>query len=258
MCELFGVCARKPFVINDYLKEFYSHCDMHPDGWGLAVMHEDVALIEKEPIRADRSHYLRERLTVPIDVRVAFAHIRYATIGNLEYANCHPHFRVDNSGRKWTLIHNGTIFEYPALNRYFKLQRGTSDSERILMHIISLMDEAGEGREKPLTFEERFAILDEMVGTMSRGNKLNLMLYDGEYVYVHTNCEEGGLHYRKNSGQIIISTQALEKEGWNVMPANILYAYKDGTRQKVGTDHGNTYVYDPEAMKVIFQTFSNL
>ena len=74
-----------------------------------------------------------------IEVKNAFAHIRYATIGNVEFKNCHPYSDEDNTGRRWTLIHNGTIFEYKPLNAYVKEQSGDTDSERILIHIINLL-----------------------------------------------------------------------------------------------------------------------
>lgn len=257
MCEIFGTCAKKPYLVNDYLKAFYKRSDKHPDGWGLSVMGHDVSLIEKEPIQAAKSNYLKERLTVPIRVQSAFAHIRYATVGNLEYANCHPYTRQDITGRRWTLIHNGTIFDYPALNRYFRLQQGSTDSERILMHIIALMDDASEQSGDPPAFEERFRLLDEMVCDMAEGNKLNLMIYDGEYMYVHTNCK-GGLHYRKDPGRFIFSTAALEKEGWEEFPMNTLLAFRNGIRVITGTDHGFTFIYNEEEMKYLFQTFSNL
>lgn len=257
MCEIFGICSKKPFAANEYLKEFYKRSDMHPDGWGLAVMHHNISLIEKEPVQAAKSHYLRERLTVPVEVRSAFAHIRYATIGNLEYANCHPYTRKDDSGRRWTMVHNGTIFEYPLLNRYFRLQQGSTDSERILMHMISLMNEATEASGEPLTFEQRFQVLDDLISDLAEGNKLNLMIYDGEYMYVHSNCA-GGLHYRRDPGRIIFSTEALDPEGWKEHPQNILTAYHNGVRKKRGTDHGHSYIFNEEDMKFIYQTFSNL
>lgn len=32
--------------------------------------------------------------------------------------------KKDDSGRRWTVIHNGTIFDYPPLYKYMKLQKG--------------------------------------------------------------------------------------------------------------------------------------
>ena len=118
MCQLFGFSSKIPVRINDYLKEFYSHSEEHPHGWGLACMDGKEVMIEKEPVKASVSQYLKARLTVPVQVKNAFAHIRYATIGNVDYKNSHPYTGKDRSGRRWTLIHNGTIFDYPPLNKY--------------------------------------------------------------------------------------------------------------------------------------------
>ena len=35
MCELFGLSARQKMNINRELKEFYSHAQDNPNGWGL-------------------------------------------------------------------------------------------------------------------------------------------------------------------------------------------------------------------------------
>ena len=120
MCEIFGVSALNDTVLNDYLRTFFSHSDYHPHGWGLACISRDSALIEKESLKASDSHYLRERLSQPVSEKLMLAHIRYATIGNVEYKNCHPFTGRDNTGRRWTLIHNGTIFDYPPLNSYIQ------------------------------------------------------------------------------------------------------------------------------------------
>ena len=76
------------------------------------------------------------RCSVMMFAKTALAHIRLATIGNVEQDNCHPFTAVDNSGRTWTLIHNGTIFESDNIGKYVFLQKGETDSERILLYIV--------------------------------------------------------------------------------------------------------------------------
>lgn len=66
MCELFGFSSRDTCDISGYLKTFYTHSNMHPHGWGLACMEGTEAVIEKEPIQASKSNYLKERLSVPV------------------------------------------------------------------------------------------------------------------------------------------------------------------------------------------------
>lgn len=112
MCKILGVSFEKEACINDYLKTFYSHSNNHPHGWGLALADGDNINIEKEPVQASKSRYLKERLSQPIVTKTVLAHIRYATIGNIEYKNCHPYSRTDNSssaGRLFTTARFLTI-----------------------------------------------------------------------------------------------------------------------------------------------------
>ena len=90
MCELFGFSAQNELTANDYLKAFFAHSDFHPHGWGLACVSRGGALIEKESVKASDSHYLRERLSQPISEKLLLAHIRFATIGNVEYKTAIP------------------------------------------------------------------------------------------------------------------------------------------------------------------------
>ncbi|MBQ1474031.1 MAG: class II glutamine amidotransferase, partial [Ruminococcus sp.] len=118
MCEIYGFSGKREKELNSDLREFYSHACRHPNGWGLALLDQSVPEITREICRADRSVLLSERLSVSVTAKTALAHIRLATVGNEDYDNCHPFTAVDQSGRSWTLIHNGTIFESDKLNRY--------------------------------------------------------------------------------------------------------------------------------------------
>ncbi len=251
MCEIFGASLRKNQILNDYLKSFYSHCDAHPNGWGLAVLDGNASFVEKEPMRADSSKYLRARLSVPVNEKAVLAHIRYATIGNVEYRNCHPFTGKDATGRRWTLVHNGTIFDCPPVNAMMAHQTGDTDSERVLLYILSRMNAKTVGTNVRLRF------LDEAVATMAKGNKLNLLFYDGEFMYAHTNLP-GTLHYKELPEGVIFSTQALENEGWQVLPQTRLLAFKDGQLVYAGADHGHIYEERPENIRYLYQTFSGL
>ena len=257
MCELFGVCARDEFYANDYLKAFYAHSDFHPHGWGLACVSRNGALVEKESVKASQSHYLLERLSQPITEKLLLAHIRYATIGNVEYKNCHPFTGKDCTGRRWTLIHNGTIFDYPALNPYQKIQKGDTDSERVFLCFLDKLNEATRKNGARLHFEERFLLFDEIICDMSRGNKLNLVFTDGKYLYAHTNCK-GTMNYLEKDGAALVSTQPLTGESWQPAPFGQLFAFCKGRLIKSGTEHHHEYIQSEEEMKLIYQIFANL
>ena len=251
MCEMFGVLSREPIRVNEYLKEFASHSVDHPHGWGLAVFYGDSVSLEKEPIPAYQSRYLKERLRHTIEVRGMMAHIRLATRGHMEYTNCHPFVKRDNSGRAWTLIHNGTIFDCPELDKYIYTQEGHTDSERILCHIIEKVDEKQTELRRPLDEWERVQLLDEIVCTISLHNKLNLIIYDSELFYVHTNYRDS-LYVKKMESAVIFATVPLDDQNWEPIPFMKLQVYRDGTLVCEGTGHNNEYIYNPQDMKYIY------
>ena len=257
MCMLFGLSAQQNIVTNEYLKAFFGHSAKHPHGWGLAVLGTEGAVIEKESLEASRSNYLRERLSAPIESKLLLAHIRYATIGHVEYKNCHPFTGRDAAGRRWTLSHNGTIFDCPALSKYFGMQRGETDSERILLYLLDRLNAAQRDVGNGLRFSERFDLLDALVSDMSGGNKLNLMLSDGRDLYIHTNCRDT-LFSLEKGGAVLFATVPLTDEDWEPVPFTTLLAYRDGKRVKTGTNHGNEYIEDPEHLKYLYQIFSDL
>jgi len=257
MCEVFGFSADKEININDNLKVFYSHSNKHPHGWGLAYLYENELYIEKESLQASKSHYLKEQLSAPINSNMVLAHIRYATIGNIYRKNCHPYTKKDNSGRRWTLIHNGTIFDYEPLNRFVRAQRGETDSERILLYFVDEINSAQLEKGKPLSFKQRFRLLDRIVCRMSKGNKLNLIFYDGEYMYIHTNYENS-LYYLEENHSVTVSTQPLSKGKWRNVPFTRLLAIYNGRFIAEGTNHSNQYVDNEETLKHLYQIFSNL
>ena len=101
MCEIFGFSSSKEEELNDYLKEFYSHCEEHPHGWGLAILDPEKFSVIKEPVKARSSVMLGNILLNPIISKNALAHIRLGTIGVKDFYNCHPFVKKDNAGRRW-------------------------------------------------------------------------------------------------------------------------------------------------------------
>lgn len=257
MCEIFGVSSHSEIELGDYLKTFYRRSDYHPHGWGLACISRESALVEKESVKATESNYLRERLSQPIREKLLLAHIRYATIGNVEYKNCHPFTGKDNTGRVWTLIHNGTIFDYPPLNKYIRTQKGDTDSERVFLYLMDSLGEAQRQKGGRLHFEERFELFDKIVSQMASGNKLNLLFSDGKYLYAHTNCRDT-LHYLSKPGATLIATKPLTGEDWKPLPFTQLLAFYKGKLIKSGTVHNHEYIESEEAMKLLYQIFANL
>ena len=91
----------------------------------------------------------------------ALAHIRLGTIGVKDFYNCHPFVKKDNAGRRWTLIHNGTVFDCPDLCKYSTEEEGETDSERILLAIVDLVNNFDKSKRRSekngkITFKRLF------------------------------------------------------------------------------------------------------
>lgn len=257
MCELFGVSSRRKITVNPLLKEFFSHSVKHANGWGMAVFYENSVSLEKEPVQAIKSTYLKERLQQTISVKNMIAHIRLATRGNMEYVNCHPFVLRDDFGRCWTLAHNGTIFDYPRHNPYVRQQEGSTDSERILYFLVDQINLQQREAGRPLTGGERFSLLDGLVTDMAKGNKLNLLIYDGELLYVHTNYANS-LYYSQREDTLLFATTPLDGGDWRTHPFTTLCAYHNGQTMFQGTNHGMEYRDNDEDMHMIFADYAVL
>lgn len=233
MCELFAVNARRARLVNDPLAEFFADSPKHPHGWGLAWHRDDGSLwIDKEPLPAHSSEYLRYLLRAPIRTSWLVAHIRNANRGRVTFENCHPFKMQDTLGTTWVFAHNGTILnesdEFAALS---SKQRGATDSERVLLYILDALSDAAAASGHALDQEARFALIAQLAAKLSRGNKLNFMLSDGCYTYVHTNTEQATLWQHLDKGVATICTRPLlgsVKGAWTPLPQCRLLAFCNG------------------------------
>lgn len=255
MCELFGVDASRKIQLNHLLDVFFSHGDKHPHGWGMAFFENGAVWMEKQAVTSTKSARLREYGSRQIMSGHMIAHIRLATKGNMEYENCHPFIRKDEMGRTWTLAHNGTIFEGKMVDSYFYVQDGQTDSERILYLLTDRINEKYREKGHLLDAPERFQVVDNLICDIADGNKLNLLLFDGEYLYVHTNYRDS-LYFSKRQGGYVFSTVPLDGQEWKPLPLNTLLAFQDGKLMRTGTVHGYEYVEDPEKMILLSGIFA--
>lgn len=234
MCEMFAYGGEKT-KLNSYLNEFFSHSEENPHGWGLAIGYN----VEKEPIKANDSAYLKYRLQENIEVSELIAHIREATVGSTNYSNTHPFIKVDKFNNKYVLTHNGTINEYNALDKYKNIQIGSTDSERISEMLI---DKINEFEYNP-SFEEKFSLIENLIYKITKNNrnKVNLFIYDGQHLYVHCNFKTT-LHILEKDKGVFIATKPISDENWKQFPLNTLLAYKNGKCIKKGTNHNGIWI----------------
>lgn len=257
MCELFGINSANQVLCNEMLREFYSHGVDNPHGWGLALFYGNAVSLEKEPVDATKSIYLKNRLTEDIFADNLIAHIRKASKGGIEYCNSHPFVKRDERDRVWTLAHNGTIFESEVLQTYVSSQRGQTDSERILCCILDRVNTAAKKAGRALTEEERFWIVDGIIHEITPENRVNLLIYDGELLYVHTNYRDS-LYQRKKDKSVYISTKPLKKGNWERVPMNTLFAYRGGVKVYEGKQHANEYMDSDAKTKYLFLDYANI
>jgi glutamine amidotransferase len=204
-------------------------------------------------------------LSRPLHLEVAVAHIRKATVGQVELDNCHPFAATDISGRTWTLTHKGTIFNHPPLDSYFYQQSGTTDSERILLALIDRVNEAIEHKAAPLEAAERFAVFDRLARELSLGNCVNLLVYDSDLLYAHRNYR-GALHYLRLANGVLLCTSklalatALAAEGaaWKPLPLCTTFAYSAGKLVHRGEPTGNQYLDNELDTRYLYWDFSGL
>lgn len=253
MCELFGVNSKNNIEINDYLEKFYQHCNMHPHGWGLAIINNNDVTIDKQPIKALDSEYLLNILKQPIITKQAFAHIRLATMGYMQSCNCHPFTKKDNANRTWTLMHNGTIFKYDTLDKYTANQTGDTDSERILMYIVDKVNHVQESRQ--INDEELFILINSLIVELAKGNKLNLIFSNGEIMFIHSNTHHA-LHYLKTEDTIYFSTEPLDDSNWIEVPLNTVIAVKDGEVVYESKPHDYEYKLTKEQFDFIIKNIN--
>lgn len=251
MCEIFCFNSDTPKQINSCLKCFYNHSEEHPHGWGLATMQSDEFVIDKEPIKATCSEHLKYILSNPVIGKNVFAHIRLATVGEIISPNCHPFIELDDNNRSWMLIHNGTIFDYPKLDEYKEKELGDTDSERILLYIIDKVNEFEKEKGRLSTIKERFNLLTEIVANLSKNNKLNLMIYDGDLTYIHSNMKNS-LYYLKNEdGFLVASTPVSDDKNWKQVELNKLFGLIDGNIIFESEEHENEFIQTEEHEKLI-------
>ena len=238
MCELLGFTSARNTDISDYLRTFFSHSNKNPHGWGM-MYETDRREILKEAVSAENSTFLNDIIDYMPPQKATLAHIRFATVGNVNERNCHPFTGTDISGREWTLIHNGTIFSSKHCHRYSALQSGDTDSERFF---LSLLDDLNEHIARSVPNErERFEIVNRFIVENAPRNKLNLMIYDGELLYVHKNLKNTLCFKRLEEG-IIFSTKPLDDGVWIPFPMAQVIAYKHGQEVHRGDRHKGTFV----------------
>lgn len=242
MCEIFAISSRHPVVANPRLREFFSHSVDHPHGWGLAWREDGGLRVHKEPLRAVDSIFLQGLLEEPIETAQLVGHIRNATKGVVSLENCHPFFVTDVTGATWVIAHNGTLIDDSLVAGYGARAAGQTDSERMALYLVDLLNTATLQNGGHLSFAGRFAVLEKAITSLSAMNKLNLVLDDGTYLYVHTNTLRDTLFSSTVGQSAFLCTVPLNDGGaWELVPHCRLIAYRDGQVVQASESHDHSF-----------------
>ncbi len=171
--------------------------------------------------------------------KTLLAHIRYATVGTVREENCHPFSGTDDSGREWTMIHNGTIFQGEHNHRYAAHQQGDTDSERFF---LAMLDAVNHQLTRGIPADrDRFDMINRFIVDHAPRNKLNLIIYDGDLMYVHKNLKNT-LCFKRLEHGILFSTKPLDSGTWVPYPMTQVIAYRNGQEVFRGDRHKGVFI----------------
>lgn len=223
MCELFGFSCSGEGCASSSLERFAEHSDRNPHGWGLAYYTDSGAILKKKAIEARKSAEYYDAIRLAKS-KIIVSHIRHASCGKINEANCHPFARALD-GRDWVFAHNGHV---EGVGRH-RMNVGETDSESAF-HI--LMDYVRDCRhmDNGVTYH---GIINGISGLyegyeFGRQVGLNFVMSDGNVLYAFNHHPEKPMYYSSSGGAITVSTQKLGGSAWELLPADRLMLVKDG------------------------------
>jgi len=186
MCQLFALSCNVPSAVTFAFSGFSArggHTGEHADGFGLSVHDGSGCRWFVDDQRASDSalaDFLRRH---PIRARTVLAHIRKATQGPVQLANCHPFVR-EWRGRHWSFCHNGDLRGFhPALAGDY-LPVGSTDSERAFCWMLQVLRRRF-GTRRARGWRSLAPVISDLAARIGRHGRFNFLLCDGEALYAH-------------------------------------------------------------------------
>ena len=190
MCELFAINSNVPVAATFSFSGFSARggrTGHHADGWGMAFHDSEGSRVFIDAGRAcdaPLAEFLRRH---PIRARQVIAHVRKATQGAVELANCHP-FQREWLGRHWLFCHNGDLKDFhPALDGSH-LPVGSTDSERAFCWLLQQLRRRFPALPAP-EWPQLAPVLAELAAELGRYGAFNLLLSDGHALYAHASTK---------------------------------------------------------------------
>lgn len=230
MCEVYGFCGSHPTKLNKYTDEFWLHSRVHQDGFGYYLADKNQLYVNPK----SAMQYINGLSKFNFVSKLALCHIRFKTHGPAAAENCHPFVKYDVRGVRWSLIHNGYIDDSPAVAALGTLQKGETDSERILLCIIEAVNSFYEHSciFDPEEFLYRLYMQIEIaLHELSTLGKTNLIFTDSltNNMYVFMN-HPNTLYFLKTSDGVHVSTTKLTPEDWVAVEPYKLHIFNNGVK----------------------------
>ncbi len=218
MCQILGFSSKTPLNWGKYWDNFRAGATNNPHGWGIAYGTGQGLAVVKEPVPGDLSPLAAALGQAVIPSSVMIGHIRYATKGKTALVNTHPFFARIN-GRDWAMVHNGHLSRYGSVPG----QHGDTDSEAFFMRLAAAIEFAGDSDEYTVA-----EVIAEEVKSAGEHGMLNLLVTDGENLYIHTN-RPGTLHQSVNRASALFCTVPLAgRRNWKPVSACRVHVYRGG------------------------------
>lgn len=198
MCQLMGMSCNNPTAATFSFTGFTARGGLtadHVDGWGVAfhdghgwrLFHDDQPASDSPLADHLRQHPIKSRLLV--------AHLRKATQGEVHAANCHP-FAREWLGRTWVFAHNGDLRHFRPTDGCQDMPVGTTDSERAFCALMGHLRHHFRGRLQPPQWPELAPVLADCIADLASHGNVNMLLSDGNALYVHCSTRLHGLTRR--------------------------------------------------------------
>ncbi|HEX7764542.1 MAG TPA: class II glutamine amidotransferase, partial [Cellvibrio sp.] len=183
MCQLLGMSCKKPASIGFSFEGFRARggrTDEHRDGWGIAFSNPNGFDIYRDEQPAAGSHLADHISKAEIKAKTTIAHIRKATIGEVNINNCHP-FERKLWNKSWLFCHNGDLKNFsPVLDSRY-VPEGNTDSELAFCKLLQDLNRDFPDGEP--TLEILFDWLHCASVVIATQGTFNIILSNGEWLY---------------------------------------------------------------------------
>lgn len=175
MCRLFGFRSVLKSQVHRSLvaaeNALAVQSRKHSDGWGVAYYISDSPHVIKSVMPASKDHIF-ERVSGVVASETVLAHLRKATVGNVNILNAHP-FQFG----RWVFAHNGEVRNFEAhrdairaeiaapLRRYVL---GDTDSETLFYLFLTYLGRLSDIHRRGTSVDDVVAALEQVIVTTRR------------------------------------------------------------------------------------------